>query len=405
MARILMGWELGANRGHILRLLQYHDAFVAAGHHVTVALQRIDGFAVEGRTVPGAILQAPLWPRLLATAAHVDPVPVATLGDILARLGLADRGAFATMLGAWDRLLAAERPDLVVADFAPVLLSAARGRLPTISIGHGFDMPPGTMPGFPSLSGGRPLFDEAPLLAEANAGLAAAGRPPLDALPGLFAADHELAAVLPELDPYAAHRRIPPCAPALDLPLPPIADGGGDELFVYWPERAAAAALLWDGLERAGMPIRMYVPRLDSATAAAFEARGFTVEAQSMKFDRIAVRARMVLSHGGVGFTTMALLVGLPQAALHYDLEKRTQAIAIERLGVGMQTPLGQTSPDALVRDLRRLWEDRAVGPHARALAAELRARLARSPMLAALDAVDRLLGESSRAGASDRAH
>lgn len=392
MARVLMGWELGANRGHLTRMARYHDAFVAAGHQVSLALQRIDGFAMEGRSIEGRLWQAPLWPRLLATASHVDLALVATMGDILGRLGLADRGAFGTMVRAWDGLLAAERPDLVVADFAPALLSAGRGKVPTMSIGDGFDMPPATMARFPSLSGGTPLFDEAALLDEANAGLAANGRPPLAALPQLFAADHAHSTVLPELDPYAPWRDEPASSPLLDLPLPPIADGSGDELFVYWPERASASPPLWDALERAGMPIRMYAPRLDAETIAMFEARGFAVEPRSMKFDRIAVRARMVLSHGGVGFTTMALMVGLPQLIVHYDLEKAIQARAVEQLGVGAQVSLWQLRSEALAQDLARLWADSSVGPRARTVAVQLRARLGRPPLEEALALIERML-------------
>ncbi len=391
MARILIGWELGANRGHVLRLMQYHDAFVAAGYQVSLALQRIDGLASHGCSIRGAVWQAPLWPRLLATLSHVDSAPVATMGDILGRLGLADRGAMAAMIAAWDRLLAADRPDLIFGDFAPALLCAARGRLPTIAIGNGFTMPPPAMARFPSLNGAAPLFDEAALLAEANAALATNGRDPLAALPELFAADRELLGVFTELDPYAEWRTGPAPAPELDLPLPPTADGRGDELFVYWPERALAASRLWDGLERAGMPVRMYVPQLSEQMMTAFEARGFTVERHSMAFDRIAVRARMVLSHGGLGFTSMAMAVGLPQVIVHYDLEKGFHGAAIERLGIGAQAHLSQVDQETFALGLRQLWDDRSIGERARAKAEVLRGRLGVPPLEHALAAAGQL--------------
>ena len=48
MAHILFGWELGANRGHLTRIVRYAAALRAAGHTVSIASQRIDGVAAEG---------------------------------------------------------------------------------------------------------------------------------------------------------------------------------------------------------------------------------------------------------------------------------------------------------------------------------------------------------------------
>lgn len=392
MARVLIGWELGANRGHIVRLLHYHDALVAAGHEVSLALQRIDGAAREGRAVSGAVWQAPLWPRLIGSNAHRTAAAVATLGDILARVGLADPGALASLIGGWDRLLAAARPDLVVADYAPALLAAARGRVPSIAVGYGFDVPPAAMERFPSLSGEAALYDEAALLDRTNAELAAAGRAPLAALPELFAADHEIPAILAALDPYAAWRSAPVAAPALGGPLPPISDGTGDELFVYWPEHRVLTQGLWDGLRAAGVPVRLYMPGLDDVQAAQAEALGFAVERKSMKWDRIRARARVVLSHGGGGFVTMAMLVGVPQIVCHYDLEKRGNGEAAERLGVGKQAPLHGLEGGQVAELVGALWDSGT----ARAKAAGLRAGMGRPAEEELAAAAARLSSESA---------
>ena len=52
------------------------------------------------------------------------------MGDNLAYLGLNDLEAMAAMIMAWDRVILDARPDAVIAEYAPMLQLAARGRVP-----------------------------------------------------------------------------------------------------------------------------------------------------------------------------------------------------------------------------------------------------------------------------------
>jgi len=385
VARILIGWEFGANRGHAVRLAALAEALRAQGHETVFALQRIDALA-PAEAGGSAIWQAPVTPRLLVTARRSLGRAPAGMADILARLGFDDPAIVAAMIGGWRRLLEAVRPDAVIGDFAPFLMLAARGSAPTLLVGTGFTAPPAGMAAFPNLVAGVEGVDQKALLTAVNAGLAAAGAAPLAALPQIFAADRPLAADFAEIDPYADAR----AEPLLD-PLPRgfgASAADGEEVFVYAPETVGADAPLWRGLAEAKLPTRVHVPRAPASLREAVARLGFTFEPEPVPFARIARRSRLLVSHGGHGFLCAGLAAGLPQVVCHYDLEKLLNGLAVARLGVGGHVPLASIEPNAFATSLVRLHRDDGLASRARAAAARFRRNGQRPLRDAVLEAV-----------------
>jgi len=366
MAHVLIGWEFGAGRGHVQRMAQIAGALKAQGHRISFALQRLDGMSAE-ETDGAEVWQSPLSPRLHASGAHASSGPPAGMADILARLGFDEAAIVAAVVNGWDRMLAAIRPDVIVADFAPLLLLTAHDRIPTISVGTGFTAPPSEMGELPRLIEMEATVDPAALLAEVNRGLDGAGRPALDALPRIFAADRELAADFVELDPYAAWRRAAP-----SRPLPPefaARAGGGEEIFVYAGERTQPHSPLWTGLAGAGLPVRIHALRATTKVRDTLVGHGFAFEAEPVPFAEIAARSRMVLSHGGHGFTCASLAAGLPHVIFYYDLEKLLNGVALARLGLGGHVSLRSLEPRAFAASLRKIYHDDEMAARVRAAA------------------------------------
>jgi hypothetical protein len=127
------------------------------GHRVSIVGQRIDIFT-SGQAGAAELWQAPVSPRLLTNAAQQSALPAASHGDILAKVGFDDPAIVRAIIGAWDRLLAAVSPDLIIAEYAPFLLLAARDRLPAVAVGTGFELPPVHLAHFPLLAGGESIF-------------------------------------------------------------------------------------------------------------------------------------------------------------------------------------------------------------------------------------------------------
>lgn len=387
---ILLGWELGGNRGHATALLGMADALTARGHRVSFALQRVDALPHD-RLNGAAVWPAPVSPRLLVNVAK--PRRAANgMGDILARLGCDDSDIVEGLLRAWTLLLDTIRPDLVIAEYAPFLLLAARGRVPTIAVGTAFSTPPANMPAFPSLNGAAPAFPEAEVLAGLNDALARTGRPPLSTYPALVTASRTFGGSFAELDPYRAWRREPLVMPLVAGGVPPLA-GSGDDVFVYAPEQVLPNAALWQGLAQSGLPIRVHTANMIPEMERSLAGHSFAVEPRPVPFARIAERSRLVLSHGGHGFVCSALTAGLPQVICYFDLEKMLHADAITRLGVGGKVAMAQIEPDAFAASLRAVYGNDEVAARARALAPSFRNRYERSKVDLVADAVDELLG------------
>ncbi|MCY7281250.1 MAG: hypothetical protein LH610_10230, partial [Sphingomonas bacterium] len=336
-----------------------------------------------------AVWQAPVSPRMLVSSARRAEVPATGMADIIARLGMDDRGIVAAMVSGWRNLFGAIRPDLVIAEYAPFLLLAARGALASIAIGTGFSRPPVTMEHFPQLVDGASAGDQNALLEAINDGLGMVGTDPLAALPLVFEADHALAVTYAELDPYGGERR-----EALARPVPTdfsARAGAGEEIFVYCPEGMSAEAPMWRGLAASGLPVRVYPPRASDALRRALSNLGFAVEADPVALPAIAERSRLVVSHGGHGLVCAAMTAGLPQVVCHHDLEKLLTGLAVTRAGLGGHVASGAIDPDKFGADLVALYHDEAVGQRARATGDALRRRDQPDPAAAMVAAVNSL--------------
>lgn len=372
MARFLLGWELGANRGHLVRVAGIAERLVSQGHEVVIAAQRLSRQVAFPNGV--ALWQAPLWPRLLANVGALGgPLPN-TMGDILYRLGLENPEALPLLAESWEQMFAAVRPDAIAADFAPALLYAARGKIPAISVGLGFDCVPAHLPRFPSLTGQPAAYAEDQVLARMNSGLRERGHAPLDALPQLFAADRTFAGTFAELDPYAEWRQEPAVAPSVADPIGEA--GSGTEIFLYADQVLLRLPALWDGLVRSTLPVRVHAQGASATQQAELARLGFNVEPKPLPFALIAERSRIVMSYGSLGFASSALAAGLPSVSIHYDLEKALNGQAITKLQLGGHVAAAAVQPDAFATSLRQLYGNDSFQRRARELAPSFRARL-----------------------------
>ncbi len=373
MARVLIGWELGAARGHISAINPVVQNLLARGHTVHLALQQIDAAGIDAdKRIE--LWQAPAWPRLFMTRSRGFSAHAATMGDILGRLGLDTPGTLAALIAGWESILSAVKPQLVVAEFAPALLCAARGRLATARMGTGFATPPAHLDRYPLLAGSSTQFPEDELLDIADADLRSLRRPALSALPALGGADHDLVRSFSEFDAYAADRLsgyVRPNAPA-DLLSKNV---GGDEIFCYFPDQMSADLPIWQGLAGSGKPVRIHMRETTPEHHAVFQRMGFRFEPRPVPFATIASRSRLTVSHGGHGFVTASMLSGLPQVITGYDLEKFAIGKAVVANGLGAYANLFTLKAEELGEAISTMHADDARAAYCRDLAQNLAMR------------------------------
>lgn len=334
MRRALLCWEAGGGLGHALALVEIARRLTARGWRVLLALP-------EGKLPPAYapagidICGAPRWGEGLPGGYGPDG-SAASMGDILAELGLQSPDWLRRQIGGWLALFARHRPDLIVSDYAPGAVLAARGRIPSVATGVGFTVPPARLRHFPPLQDGAPpVHDESRTLAAVNAVLSEFGLPPLRSLVESLAGDAQCPCTLPALDPYAAWRDTPVFGSLLGSTIyrrrPEAA-----EVFCYLreppgSERLTALAACLEGLP---CPVAAFLPGLGAGTHERLRRGGVNVADRPADLARQLARTRLVVHFGGHGTAAAALLAGVPQIILAFDIEKALIAAGLEREGV-----------------------------------------------------------------------
>jgi UDP:flavonoid glycosyltransferase YjiC (YdhE family) len=401
MAKILCVWEFGAGLGHLNRLLPIARRLAAGGHAVTLAVPDPDKVrSADNEAGDGiALRRGHAWPA--PSGPDARKAPTHSLADTLALFGYGDAARLAAVAGQWRDLLDAERPDLLVADFAPTLALAANGRWPLVAVGSGFTIPPPGRP-LPPL---RPWVaqlpessraTEAEILQAANQVRAAAGGPAVAHLADLFSGDRCFVATLPALDPYAAYRdeaQVPPYN-VPHIADPPALQARPDRsALVYLPARHPLLDATLVAVRRTAAEADVYVSGGALACFAQSAPAGIRIHAAPLDLGALLPRVRVAVHHAGLGIAHAALLAGTPQVALPSNLERQVTARGLAGYGSALVVePRAAADADSLADLLQRSFSEPALQRAAAAAAATLAHGSARDTLQEIVDACAALL-------------
>jgi hypothetical protein len=281
------------------------------------------------------MLQAPVWPLLLADHERRAVVSSASLADILASYGLANEPGLRMLLMAWDNLLALVRPDLVVADYAPAAALATRGRVPLMLVGNGFTLPPHEMQSFPLLHHvSPPVWSEAVLLDVVNKALKVIASPPLERLPQVFAADSRLVRTFALLDPYHSYRVEPVDGPIVEQ-APTAREPDARTIFTYLRHDRHLGKPVVEALLPLADRLRVFGPGISAAQVVELARCGARIETSPPPLAAALAAARLFVHLGGTVAATEAIAAGVPQLVLSVDIEKDLNGQALEQAGIG----------------------------------------------------------------------
>lgn len=373
MSRVLMAWELGANMGHLDRMLLTARVLRRRGHEVVFALKDLS--RAHGRVVGEGftVMQSPIWlPRM------ARPPGLVNFSAVLASAGWLDPGGLAGLLSGWRTLFDLCRPDLLVCDHAPTAMLAARAcPFPVAAVGNGFEVPAfGDV--FPALhywdaaDTAACAGSDATVLRAVNAALAALGQPALPRLTALFADVLCIVASLPELAHYPAYPdsvvRVGPSFVDDAGALPQWPDGDGWPVFAYLsPEHSHFAALM-AALRQPGLRSVVHAKGLSAAAARELGAPNIRFEPAPVRMGPATAQARIVLSHASVGTVSAAALAGCVQLVLPNHMEQYMVGRRVVEAGIGLMVEPGSRGADYPAL-LRRLIDDTSFSAAARALA------------------------------------
>ncbi|MHC5674857.1 hypothetical protein [Nostoc sp.] len=319
--RVLLGWEIGGGQGHLHLLAAIAQKLKEYEIEPVFALQNP---GIRGLSLPGKILQAPQATMRFLDDKYDDKSYL--FSDILYIFGFSTPLLFSFHFRAWRNLINFVQPSLVVADFAPALVLAAKGVVPTVVVGNGFCIPPPVV-SFPPIRPGtvpEEAFIRQAKVAETVRQVTGFGDP----LGKLLNGDRAFIFSIPELDLYINTRT--------------QAEYVGIHSAPFTPNLGNANGKFWAYL--------------------ASDWQNYSLVVETLKAECIFDDLRTVLNgkslaihHAGFITSSACLLAGIPQMLFPTDMEKWHTAKALLNLGVAISPePLTQEN---LLNSLSRLLE------------------------------------------------
>jgi UDP:flavonoid glycosyltransferase YjiC (YdhE family) len=284
----------------------------------------------------------------------------ASLGDALAQIGLQSSSWVKTQIARWRELFDRYRPQVIVSDYAPGAVLAARDRVPCIASGVGFTVPPANLRTFPPLHDGLgPIYPEEDVCDAVNRALTAHDIRPISFLPEALTGDAQCVCTIPLLDPYDAKRTEPVVGPQLNTPIV-RRNEYANQIFCYLREAPGANRLesMVDCLLGLPNAVTVFSPGLAEAARTRLSNSGIEVLDRPAILAKQLMTSRLVVHYGGHGIAAAALLAGVPQVILDFDIEKSLIAAALQRRGVACRFDYYQSSVDAVRQGITRALGD-----------------------------------------------
>lgn len=349
MAHIHLSWEMGGGLGHAGRLKPLAQALLARGHRVSMSLRDLvhTHRLLADLDVPK--LQAPVW---LHRAVGLPPTQ-ANLAEILLSCGYLEANAIEGLVQGWRDQFGLLRPDLLVADYAPTALLAARTMgLPSVTLGIGFYMPPQDqalppLRDWESLPPERMAAAEARVLGTANAVLALHGAPPLARACDLWLGDVPLLCTWPELDHYgraelpAGARWYGPNFLPQTGEAPRWPAGDGPKVFAYLKTEHPDHGALLQALADAGCRTLCYLPEVAAGKAPPLLSPRIHYAAGPVSLsEAFSDDCALCICHAGEATLVQALLAGVPVLLLPMQTEQFLMARRVAQTGAGINAAL-----------------------------------------------------------------
>lgn len=320
------------------------------GHRIALMFRELRQLAYHPETAGYDLFTGPLFPHEGAGMS-----PPSSLADILLGCGYRNRAWLSQALKEWLRLLGEWRPDILVSDYAPTALLAARVLgLPRVSMGISFAVPPPVTP-LPAFRFDNPppahvvAAADAQALANVNAALADVGAPPLSALHQQFETDEDFLCTFPELDAYGNR-------PAARYWGPRFREDAG--VSAHWPAGRGMRALVYvkknlpqldaliSLLARSDFRVMAFIPELDAQRRERLRGPLRMVAEKPIRYGPLIPGCDLFVSQAGSAATGLVAM-GIPQLLLPAHYEQYLTARRIEQLGAGILL-----MPEASAQDL-----------------------------------------------------
>ncbi|MDO9107228.1 MAG: hypothetical protein Q7U57_19980 [Methylovulum sp.] len=361
MSRIFIAWELGANFGHLTRLIPIAEQLRLLGHELF--------FAVRDTEIAAALLeprgfrfsQAPFWHGRACLSA-----PPINYAELLIAEAYCQRDGLSGMVRSWLSLFQLFQPDIVLIDYAPTALLATRiAEVPVVCLDNGFGLPPHISP-LPSIRSWEMINDQRLLQAEQtvlqgiNSICRSFGSLALERLIDLFPAEAVLLTTFAELDHYGARDSAKYAGPIFSNADGQTVQWQGThrrKILAYLRPGVPGIANLLNVLAELDAEIICAIPGLKRLNRAI--ANRLRVYVKPVQLDNIVPSADLVVSYAGSGMVCCALLSGAPLLLVPQNIEQYMLSCRVNELGAGLSMGTNRSDADFRSSLQQLLNEDR----------------------------------------------
>lgn len=341
MSNILFAWELGDNWGHLSRDLPVARRLIAAGQRVLFAVNntKIALDILGPHDIP--FVQAPR-PRSVARITQ----PLANHAEMLIVQGYdAESDSLSGLVSGWRGLFDLFNPDVVVIDYAPTAVLAARTcSIPTVLTGSGFELPPrlSPLPAFrpwEKLPSQRLLLTEELALENINRVMTRYGTKPLSQFADLFNGEPKILTTFSELDHYGARNNQIYAGPVYELPKAHLTswpiDSGRARIFAYLRSGITQVESLLLALAESNADVICAFPGASTALIQRYQTKHLQIFSSAVSLDNILPHTDIFIGYGS-GAIAASLLAGIPLLLTPFMIEQFLGAFRVEALGAGL---------------------------------------------------------------------
>jgi hypothetical protein len=363
--RILLAGELSRGVATANRLLPLAAALAGRGHEITLALPPPLNTALAA-SVGVPTRESPVW--------GLPPPPgfiAISYADLLQLGGYATPGSLNPLLDGWSALLTQTTPDLLISDFAPTAMLAARlAGVKQAAVGDGYSLPP---PGRPmpllrpwaEIAPGAAADAEGRVLAVIDACLMGRNARGVRALRDLFRGAPSFLCTFPELDHYPIRADGEWYGEVFQVAAGPQGEwpkGQGERIYIDLDARHPAIGPLIEVLARLGLPTLLQGAGMAQALAAEIAKPNVKVTTSTSR--SALVEASDIVICQSADAAIPALLNGKPLLMLPVFVEQMMtlHRVASQGMGHGLSPDSDAAELDAA---LRRLVDDSVCRQHA----------------------------------------
>lgn len=353
-------WEYGAGLGHITALSNIATRLKKLGFENFLINPEGSNYLNGG--VFNSVLDMPHIAQL-SSSSPKNPKRIVSYNSAVKGFGFNEAKFVFTRLHLWRSLLEKHSPNLVVADYAPAAVFAARSMgIPIVATGNSYTLPPVNLQAYPRFVNQIDPVPSAPLLASINQGAKLAGMKQIGALPEIFSADIHACFTMPELDYFAKFRHPKALGPLLGKKPPSIRTRASTDagIFVYLTHCSSAVrANLISALAAIDHKVSIYSLRTTKEDRRLAEGTKIRFLEKPLPLSEVCNNNRIVVHLSGHNFTMELLLAGMPQLLLPVDIEKLLLAQSVENRGIAAYLRIDRpTTPGQIADKIRGTLSD-----------------------------------------------